>query len=375
MRSNEQIFDTLRLSKKELQVVIAELEAQANATQAAGNRNARRWSMHNQKVIITLIGPLNQRVHYAVMPRNLSKGGMGFLSGNYLHIGSQCFVTLRSVTGRGIVIPAKIRRCRHLESRLHDVGVEFDHKIDPREFMIDTGGEYLFHSERVDITSLRGTVLVVNSETFECRLIQHYFSSSQLHLDFAHSTKEAFELAEAMPDMMFIDTALPDGPGLELVGELRIRGNFAPIVVLSAEHSEGLREKAYDCGASEMLFKPVPPELFYRAAAEFLASEQNRSGSGGKTAIVNVSEQEQMEYLKELHDIADTLRSACQCGDAELIRGKLRMIKSCAGGFGFPEVADLAAEALGVVERVKHLAHAQSEVDRLARALKGLRAA
>lgn len=380
MAQREQVFDTLRLSSKELTRIVEELESRANNVQAGVHRSSRRWAMQSQKVIVTLVGPGNQRMHFLVAPRNLSQGGMAFLSGNYLHVGSQCFMTLRSVEGKGVVIPAKVRRCQHLENRLHDVGVEFDQRIDPRNFMINTGGNHLFNTERVQVQDLCGTVLVVNSEPFEQRLIGHYFANSKIEVMFAGNAEQGAFMASMRPDMLFVDTTLPDRSGFDLVRDLRSAGNTCPIVMLSAESSEDMRKRAFDCGASEILFKPVPPELIHQAAAEYLvsAAEGRRVESDGVAEIVmveGIGKQERTEYAQELHLVADSILAACDAGDAELIRSKLQMVKSSASGFGYPGVAQMASDTLLCLTRIDNLELARTEIDRFVRNLKTVNAA
>ncbi len=69
-------------------------------------------------------------------------------------------------------------------------------------------------------------------------------------------------------DLVLLDLGLPDGDGLELVTELRKRGDFTPILVLTAratlaDRCEGLRH-----GADDYLGKPFDlPELVARIDA------------------------------------------------------------------------------------------------------------
>jgi DNA-binding response OmpR family regulator len=72
-------------------------------------------------------------------------------------------------------------------------------------------------------------------------------------------------------DLMLLDSALPDGSGVDFVGDVRSRpGPRLPILVytgLGAEEAQA----AMAAGADEYLVKPAPLEAVHRKAAALLA--------------------------------------------------------------------------------------------------------
>ena len=62
-------------------------------------------------------------------------------------------------------------------------------------------------------------------------------------------------LAAEKPDLVILDLGLPDGSGLELIGEIR-KTSPVPIVVLSARHDERSKVAALDLGADDYVGKP-----------------------------------------------------------------------------------------------------------------------
>lgn len=380
MAGENQVFDTLRMSPKDIQRLVEDLERRTSEENPGAHRQTRRWRMRMQRVIVTLVGQMGQRLNLLVIPRNLSQGGMGFVCGNYLHVGSQCFITLRTLGGKGVVVPGIVRRCRYLEGRLHDVGVEFSERIDPRNFMIDTSGQHLFNAERVEISELKGTVLVVNGEPLEQRLLGHYFSESAIDVVFASTAAQAWQMMEIRPDMLFVDASLPDQCGFTFLAEIRERGFKNPVVMLSAENDQKLRAHAFDHGANEILFKPVPAELIHRAAAEYLiaAAEQRKLAESSMAKIeqaVGIGRQERTDYAKELRLVADSIAEALEAGDAKTVRTKILMLKASAPGFGFPAVAQMAETALVTMDQSRDQEAVQQEMHRLVRNLKTVNAA
>ncbi|MDX6210728.1 MAG: hypothetical protein QOE24_3119 [Frankiales bacterium] len=92
-------------------------------------------------------------------------------------------------------------------------------------------------------------------------------------------------LDAAGSDLMLLDLGLPDGDGLELCGEVRLRYQDCVVVVVTARTDEADAVQALDSGADDVVLKPFrPAELLARLAAhlrrrELTGPEELRSGS------------------------------------------------------------------------------------------------
>ena len=58
------------------------------------------------------------------------------------------------------------------------------------------------------------------------------------------------------PDLLLIDLRLPDGSGLDLLGQLRGRGDDRPVVIITARDQVGDRIAGLNAGADDYLVKP-----------------------------------------------------------------------------------------------------------------------
>jgi two-component system KDP operon response regulator KdpE len=63
-------------------------------------------------------------------------------------------------------------------------------------------------------------------------------------------------LEDGNPDLVILDLGLPDGDGLDVLADLRSRGDLTPIVVLTARGEEDAKVKALDMGADDYVTKP-----------------------------------------------------------------------------------------------------------------------
>ena len=69
-------------------------------------------------------------------------------------------------------------------------------------------------------------------------------------------------------DAIILDLGLPDGDGMELLGELRRAGNRVPVLVLTARDAIEARVTGLDAGADDYLIKPFAiAELIARTKA------------------------------------------------------------------------------------------------------------
>ena len=114
----------------------------------------------------------------------------------------------------------------------------------------------------------RRTVLIIEDEANIRRVVGDALRGDVTLIE-AASGKEGLELAGAeRPDLIVLDLGLPDLDGIELCRELR-KWTTAPIVVLSARHSEDEKTALLDAGADDYVTKPFSPaELRARVRAQ-----------------------------------------------------------------------------------------------------------
>jgi CheY-like chemotaxis protein len=79
-------------------------------------------------------------------------------------------------------------------------------------------------------------------------------------------------LATQQPDLLLLDVGLPDGSGLELLGELRASPIFGglPVLVASVRVLEADKESARRAGSSACLEKPLLPRVLLDAVSSAL---------------------------------------------------------------------------------------------------------
>ena len=127
------------------------------------------------------------------------------------------------------------------------------------------------------------TALVIDDEPHILRAVRNALAPEFGQVAEAATAQEGVDQAAARrPDLVILDLGLPDKPGFWVCAELR-KWTTAPIIVLSAHHSESEKVRLLDAGADDYVTKPFSPkELQARVRAQLrrarLAESSNAEG-------------------------------------------------------------------------------------------------
>lgn len=130
------------------------------------------------------------------------------------------------------------------------------------------------------------TVLVIDDEPQIRRVVRHALEADGLRVIEAGLGRSGVDLAAAeRPDLIVLDLGLPDLTGIEVCRDIRA-WSTAPVLVLSARHSDTEKAALLDAGADDFVTKPFSPvELRARVRAQ-LRRAQMASEPDGSTRLV-----------------------------------------------------------------------------------------
>jgi len=112
-------------------------------------------------------------------------------------------------------------------------------------------------------------VLVVEDETKMAGLLRRGLTEEGYSVEIAATgTDGLWAATESDYDCLILDLMLPDLSGLEVCRQLRARGRWAPVLMLTARDAVPDRVAGLDAGADDYLIKPFAfSELFARLRA------------------------------------------------------------------------------------------------------------
>jgi two-component system KDP operon response regulator KdpE len=125
------------------------------------------------------------------------------------------------------------------------------------------------------------TALVIDDEPYIRRAVRNALAGDFEHVFEAETAAEGIDQAAARrPDVVILDLALPDADGFTVCREIR-KWSSAPIIVLSARHSEAEKVRLLNEGADDYVTKPFSPaELLARVKAQLRRARMSETPNG-----------------------------------------------------------------------------------------------
>lgn len=112
--------------------------------------------------------------------------------------------------------------------------------------------------------SLRGkTALVVDDDEMNLRAAKTLLVDLDCRVMSAGNLSEALEnIRVTMPDLILLDLTLPDGSGKEVLYAIAAAANGVPIITVTGEDNQIIREQMLEAGAKAYILKPLMPRTF-----------------------------------------------------------------------------------------------------------------
>lgn len=121
------------------------------------------------------------------------------------------------------------------------------------------------------------TILIVEDEPAIAESLAYALEREGFATHTAHDFSTAWSLRNGA-QLMVLDLMLPDGNGVDLLGQLRAEGSRTPVIVLSSREAEADRVGALEAGADDYVTKPFSPR---EVVARIRAVLRRAMGSAG----------------------------------------------------------------------------------------------
>jgi len=132
-------------------------------------------------------------------------------------------------------------------------------------------------------------VLVVDDEPQIRRVVRNALTPENARVIEASNGRDAIDLAAAeRPALIVLDLGLPDTAGIDVCREIRTWSS-APIIVLSARHSDQEKVALLDAGADDYITKPFSPSEF-QARVRAQLRRARLAPAAGATQVITIGE-------------------------------------------------------------------------------------
>jgi signal transduction histidine kinase len=190
------------------------------------------------------------------------------------------------------------------------------------------------------------TILIVDDEERNIKLLKAYLSSDGYHLLEAHNGDEALRMVGGTcPDVILLDVMMPGIDGLEVCRRLKQdeKTRMIPVVIVTALQEKGHRIKAMEAGADDFLSKPVDQtELLVRVKSLLRVKTYHDDLLNSYREIAEKNERlQELERIKEglthmvIHDLRNPLTAISLsleiliAGNGNLNKSQLEATQKC----------------------------------------------
>lgn len=127
---------------------------------------------------------------------------------------------------------------------------------------------------------MTATILIVDDSRMVRTLVRGALEAGGFNVvEAIHGAHALTQLDRQTPDLMITDVNMPEMDGLTLVERVRPQARFAhlPILMLTTETAEDLKQRGRQAGANGWMVKPFSPTQLRETVA--LVLERARSGA------------------------------------------------------------------------------------------------
>jgi DNA-binding NtrC family response regulator len=172
---------------------------------------------------------------------------------------------------------------------------------------------------------MAGTLLIIDDDVPNCRLIKGIFSAESIEVTAAHDGQSGLDRARTHPpDVVLLDLRLPGLDGLEVLAKLKQEIPALPVVMLTAHQDVKTAVRATKLGAFDYITKPFHNEeivVVVRRALQTRALElevedlRRQLGAGGGLALEMGPSQEVRGVVEQVRTVAGTSFTVLVIGD------------------------------------------------------------
>ncbi|UQZ32312.1 diguanylate cyclase [Paenibacillus sp. PK3_47] len=108
-------------------------------------------------------------------------------------------------------------------------------------------------------------ILIIDDDVELVAYLREVLEKQSYYVSVALSAERGLRLFyENKPDLLLLDIVLPDQSGIDVLQQIigKAKKERIPILIISGEHSNGIRKYAYSLGVMDYITKPLDMELF-----------------------------------------------------------------------------------------------------------------
>ena len=338
-------LDNLRLGDSDLESLLDVMDQNAMGAPGQERRpDARYRYRQTVRVRARVDHPGGTTQIFRVKVRNLSRTGMGFLHGSFLHQGTRVCVYLVELSGKEQPAEGQVVRVRHVRGQVHEIGVRFAHPINLAQF-VRFSEEDSQASDKVS-WKFTGHLLCVHSNPDLLRIDRVRFEDAGMKVTVAASLAVAQTAAKSSVfDVVALEVA-DASAAKAAVQAMRDAGCKCPLLAITGEGADAAALKSE--GFAAVLRNSFDQFHALRALRDAIGTEPQRGATPPLVSALWHQPGMQpliAEFVDRLRTSLAAIEAQIAANDVAAVAGAIAAIKAGGEGFGYPCIASVAAAA------------------------------
>ena len=371
-------IQTIRISDKEKDKLVWAVNNAPELNIGVDPSRLRVTPAHTDAVL-SLIEKGSKPVDFAVIAYSYGRQSISLIHGRYIHPGTACRVRFKALSGEWHERSCDTGPCAHVKGMIHVVMIGFDEPINLDEFAQLTSDEETRHLKEIseelpdcddeESGGLVSRVLYVDDQPSDRKLVNYWLNRAGMQVStVANCESTKTRIADNDYDLLIVDLLLGEERGADLIKDVRRDRFVQPILAVSADETESLRESALQAGANAFLAKPFSEKELLAAARALLGFDEDEEVGPIYSDFNDDKEMLPLltGYVRSLPTVIDKLRTANGNNDYDTILYLASSLKGCGSGYGFP---DVTSKATGVLNALDADIPDMDEIKRLSNAL------
>ena len=340
--------DLLASCQEDLDLAMRDMDTKVGGNANADNRDHDRLQYQVAGgLTIEIEHPGGTNAVFRIHPHNLSASGIGFLHGAFVFPGSNCQVNIKMPSGQHQRVAGVVKRCTHVNGKIHDVGVQFDQLVEHGWYSSDDDAETT-DEKPSELPSYAGSVMVFTPSKAERDLL--HFMLTKLGLDVAAATKipHAMRYVEGKTFQLILAAAWDgdDGQGLEFVRSLKEANCRSPIVGIVDGDED--REAAIAAGCLAVSGSIQDTETLIQLIDKYVVS---RGAGANEQDILKSTRWDDVSFRPLILDFLDYLDQQLKilqqhliAEDRDAFAMACRDICVTSRGYGYEPIRDISSQ-------------------------------
>ena len=353
-RSMTRFHKRLSLSDRECEKLISTLDLTAGSSAIGPSRSHVRHPYHMADIPMCIEHPEGGKSLFLVYGRNLSRGGISFLHGGYIHTDSDCRIILKDLAMNPIALPGVVRHCRLISGSCHEIGVQFNKEINTDQLLVE--GVYIENdvaltNENQAPQPLTGTVLIAEHFEPDRLLLEHQLKQLGLKTFAVPTSGTALSiLKNENVDLVLTGLSLLLDDGIRLIHRMRAQEYTNPIIVMTPDDRPATISAALNAGADDVIIKPFNAELLHTLLVAFLGKSDEPAPLRSSIEHEPGMKDFISRYLDQVHQVSRQIRIALAEDDWGAVRALCSNLKGSGLTYGFHHLTVMAMKAIAAID-------------------------